>query len=73
MEKLVQHARWKRPVLVIPALPAEFSHPQNRPVFTNILQEPKGATYLKDIVIGLDAATEDDVELLQKWIDSFIP
>ena len=68
LEKLVQHARWKRPVLVIPALSSEFSHPQNRPVFTNILQELKGATYLKDIIIGLDAATEDDVELLQKIV-----
>lgn len=68
LETLVQHARWKRPVLVIPALSSEFSHPENRPVFTNILRELKGATYLNGIIIGLDAATQEDVELLRTII-----
>lgn len=54
--------------MVIPALSSEFSNSENRPVFTNILEELKGATYLNDIIIGVDAGTRDDIELLQKII-----
>ncbi len=66
--KLIQHARWKKPVLVIPALATEYTHPQNRPVFENILKELRDATYLSDIVLGLDAASEKEVVLLQEII-----
>ena len=62
LEKLVHGARWKKPVLFIPALASEFKSPQNRPVFENIVRELSGATYLAHIIFGLDGATEDDVK-----------
>jgi glucosyl-3-phosphoglycerate synthase len=68
LDELIQHARWKKPVLVIPALASEFTDPENRPVFENILKELKGATYLSDIIIGLDAADQEDVGLLEEII-----
>ncbi len=68
LDELIRHSRWKKPVLVIPALASEFTRPENRPVFGNILKELKGATYLNDIIIGLDAATQEDVDLLQEII-----
>ena len=66
LAELIQHSCWKRPVLVIPALASEFTHPENWPVFENILRELKGATYLNDIIIGLNAANQEDVDLLQE-------
>lgn len=68
LEDLIQHSRWKKPVLVIPALASEFTVPENRLVFENILNELKGATYLNDIIIGLDAATREDMDLLRQII-----
>lgn len=68
LDELIRHSRWKKPVLVIPALASEFTNPESRPVFENILRELKGATYLNDIIIGLDAANKEDVDLLQKII-----
>jgi len=68
LDELIQHSRWKKPVLVIPALASEFTDPENRPVFENILRELKGATYLNDIIIGLDAATQEDVDLLKEIV-----
>ena len=68
LDELIKHSRWRKPVLVIPALASEFTHPENRPVFENILKELKGATYLNDIIIGLDAANQEDVGLLQEII-----
>jgi len=70
VDKLSQHAHWRKPVLIIPALASEFTHSENRPVFENILRELRGATYLSDIILGLDAATEKDVVLLQEIIDN---
>jgi glucosyl-3-phosphoglycerate synthase len=67
-EKLIQHSHWKKPVLIIPALATEFTHPENRSVFENILNELKGARYLSDIVLGLDGASIEDVRLLKKII-----
>jgi len=32
------------------------------------LRELKGATYLNDIIIGLDAATQEDVDLLKEIV-----
>jgi glucosyl-3-phosphoglycerate synthase len=52
LDQLIQFSRWKKPVLIIPALASEFTHPENRPVFENILREIKGATYLNDIIRG---------------------
>jgi glucosyl-3-phosphoglycerate synthase len=68
LEDLIQYSRWKKPVLVIPALASEFTDPENLPVFENILNELKGATYLNNIIIGLDAATQEDVNLLRQII-----
>jgi glucosyl-3-phosphoglycerate synthase len=68
LDELVRHSRWKKPVLVIPALASEFTNPENRPIFENILRELKGATYLNDIIVGLDAANKEDVDLLQEII-----
>lgn len=68
LDELIRHSRWKKPVLVIPALASEFTDPENRPVFENILRELRGATYLNDIIIGLDAATKEDVGLLKEII-----
>jgi len=68
LEKLIQHSRWKRPVLIIPVLASEFTDPENRPVFENILRELKGAKYLKDVILGLDAAEEKEVALLKEII-----
>jgi glucosyl-3-phosphoglycerate synthase len=70
VDKLSQHSHWRTPVLIIPALASEFTHSENRPVFENILRELRGATYLSDIILGLDAATEKDVVLLQEIIDN---
>jgi glucosyl-3-phosphoglycerate synthase len=68
LDELIRYSRWKKPVLVIPALASEFTNPENRPVFENILRELKGATYLNDIIVGLDAATQEDVHLLKEII-----
>ncbi len=68
LDELIRHSRWKKPILVIPALASEFANPESRPVFKNILQELKGATYLNDIIIGLDGAVQEDVTLLKEII-----
>ncbi|MBW1782740.1 MAG: hypothetical protein JRL30_18615, partial [Deltaproteobacteria bacterium] len=68
LDELIRHSRWKKPVLVIPALASEFTDPENRPVFENILRELRGAAYLNDIIIGLDAAVQEDVDLLKAII-----
>jgi glucosyl-3-phosphoglycerate synthase len=33
LDELVRHSRWKKPVLVIPALAYEFTNPESRPIF----------------------------------------
>jgi glucosyl-3-phosphoglycerate synthase len=69
LDKLTQYSHWKKPVLIIPSLASEFNNADNRPVFENMLKELTGATYLSNIVIGLDGATRDDVDLLEEMID----
>jgi len=64
LKQLMHSARWKKPVLFIPALATEFSDPVNRPVFENIVTELASAEYLAHVIFGLDAASEDDVRLL---------
>jgi glucosyl-3-phosphoglycerate synthase len=61
LERLVLTARWKKPVLIVPALAGEFILPENRPVFENIVRELAQAEYLAQIIFGLDGASEDDV------------
>ena len=68
LDKLIKHCRWEKPVLIIPALASEFTLPECRPVFENILCELKGARYLANIILGLDQATESDVDFLQRMI-----
>lgn len=64
LQQLVHAARWKKPVLIVPALASEFTNPEARPVFENIVAELAGAKYLAQVVFGLDQASEDDVRLL---------
>ena len=63
---LVGHSRWKKPVLIIPALATEYTDPENRPVFEKILHELRRATYLAQIIIGVDQAREDEIYLLRE-------
>ena len=62
LQKLTHAARWKKPVLIVPALASEFTDPNNRPVFENIVRQLSGASYLAHVIFGLDQATEDDVK-----------
>ncbi|MCB2225586.1 MAG: mannosyl-3-phosphoglycerate synthase [Desulfarculaceae bacterium] len=61
LQQLVHAARWKKPVLIVPALASEFTDPENRPVFENIVNELAGAKYLAHVIFGLDQASEQDV------------
>ncbi len=58
--KLRAGVRGKKAVLIIPALATEFTDPENRPVFINILKQIKRASYLNKIIFGLDAATDSE-------------
>lgn len=62
--ELRQHAKWKKAVLVIPLLASEYTHPENRPVFENILKQLQSASYLSRIILGLDQAGEEEVHML---------
>jgi glucosyl-3-phosphoglycerate synthase len=64
-DQLKGHARWKKPMLVIPALSSEFNTSENRPVFENIIEQLVGADYLANMIIGVDQGTEEDVYLLR--------
>lgn len=68
-ERLLHAARWKKPVLIVPALASEFTVPENRPVFTNIVRELAGAEYLAHVVFGLDGCSEADVQLCKDILD----
>jgi len=63
-EQLARSARWKKPVLVVPALATEFTMKESYPVFKNIVEHLAQAQYLAHVIFGLDAASEDDVRLL---------
>ncbi len=60
-EQLIRAARWRKTVLIVPALASEFTQPDNYPVFENIVKELAGADYLARVIFGLDAASEADV------------
>ncbi len=60
-EQLIRAARWRKTVLIVPALASEFTQAENYPVFENIVKELAGADYLARVIFGLDAASEDDV------------
>lgn len=65
-QQLMQHSKWKKPVLIIPALASEFNQPATQPIFENILHELRRARYLANIIIGVDNATIEDINLLRK-------
>ena len=67
-QALMGHSRWKKPVLIIPALATEFTNPESRPVFENIIHEIRRARYLAKIIIGVDGATEEDIHLLREIV-----
>ncbi|MEA2014592.1 MAG: hypothetical protein U9N38_04725 [Thermodesulfobacteriota bacterium] len=60
-----------RAVLVIPMLASEFTAEENRPTFVNILKQLSKVSYLKKIIFGLDAATDEEAlnlaTLLQRY------
>jgi glucosyl-3-phosphoglycerate synthase len=62
------HSKWKKTVLIIPLLASEFSDPENRIVFENILKQLKDVTYLSRIIFGLDKATEREAFQLRDLI-----
>jgi glucosyl-3-phosphoglycerate synthase len=69
--KLRQKSRGKRPVLVVPTLATEFTMPENRPVFLNIVKHLSKITYLYKIIFGLDAATKDESLELARIMKSY--
>lgn len=62
LDRLVHTARWKKPVLIVPALATEYMLPEHRPVFENIVKQLAEAEYLAQIIFGLDGASENDVD-----------
>ncbi|HRS54906.1 MAG: hypothetical protein ACOX3E_09200 [Desulfomonilia bacterium] len=62
--ELLQHSKWKKAVLIIPLLASEYTHPENRPVFENIVRHLASANYLSQIIFGLDQAGEDEAREL---------
>ena len=59
------HSKWKKTVLILPVLATEYTDPENRKVFKNILKQLREVTYLSNIIIGLDRATEKEAFLLR--------
>jgi glucosyl-3-phosphoglycerate synthase len=57
--------------LIIPLLASEFTDASNLPVFQNIMKQLKDATYLSQIIFGLDRASESDVFLLHELIEKY--
>lgn len=68
LDKLIHYSRWKKPVLIVPALASEFTVSENRTVFERILKELKSARYLAKIILGIDLATKEDILRLQQIV-----
>ncbi|ACL05793.1 hypothetical protein Dalk_4108 [Desulfatibacillum aliphaticivorans] len=64
-------ARTKKPVLVMPCLATEYTLPENRPVFENILKNLRQVKYLHKMIFGLDAASLEDAMLLRDLIRQY--
>ncbi|HOD70114.1 MAG: Glucosyl-3-phosphoglycerate synthase [Deltaproteobacteria bacterium ADurb.BinA179] len=62
--ELLHHSKWKKAVLIIPLLASEYTLPENRPVFENIVKHLSSASYLSQIIFGLDKGTADDAREL---------
>ena len=66
---LKKHATINSPVLIVPLLASEYTLPENRPVFENILSHLSKAEYLDNIIFGLDQASESEMQLLKELIE----
>ncbi len=69
--ELRNHSKWKKAVLIIPLLASEYTEPENRTFFENMLKELRTASYLSRIILGLDQAEQDDVQELAKLVDLY--
>lgn len=63
-QELIQHSRWRKALLILPLLASEFTDPENRPVFENIVRELSKAKYISHIIFGLDQATREEAKEL---------
>jgi len=68
--ELRDHSKWKKAVLIIPLLASEYTNPENRATFENMLKQLRTASYLSRIILGLDQAKEEDVYELARLVDS---
>jgi len=68
--KLKQYAGMNTPILIIPLLATEYTLPENRPIFENILKNLSRAEYLDKIIFGLDQASESEMQLLKELIEN---
>ncbi len=66
--ELIHHSRWKKAVLIIPLLASEFTDPENRPVFENIIRELNNAKYISHTIFGLDQATPENARELGRML-----
>jgi len=66
--QLKLYSKWKKTVLIIPTLASEFTHPENLPVFENILKQLRAMAYISQIIFGLDGASEDEARFLKDLI-----
>jgi glucosyl-3-phosphoglycerate synthase len=66
---LNQHAGINLPILIVPLLASEYTLPENKPFFENILANLSQADYLGKIIFGLDQATESEMELLKELLE----
>jgi len=69
--ELLHHSKWKKAVLIIPLLATEFTSPENRPVFENMAQQLSSATYLSQIIFGLDRASVEEAYDLAGLLNRF--
>ena len=69
--ELRHHCRWKKAVLTVPLLASEYTNAENRPVFENILKQPRSASYLSRIIFGLDQAEEADARELARLLHRY--
>ncbi len=70
-EDLLRYSKWKKAVLVIPLLASEYTDPQNRPVLENMVRELHGATYLSQVIFGLDRASKEDAYTLAGILNDY--
>ncbi|MGC9325050.1 MAG: hypothetical protein ACP5G0_09930 [Desulfomonilia bacterium] len=67
--ELLHHSKWKKAVLIIPLLASEYMSPENRPVFENMAHHLSSASYLSQIIFGLDKAEVEDAHELARILN----